>query len=166
MNYSKYYDLEKYLFGEVRENYFKRGYLTAKEFFCIVIWKANRAKTKIKKKLLSYGSIENVVKEISSQIFKTEDAREKLDLLLKNFTFGMPMASAILSVLYPDEFTVYDYRVRDQLGLSSVYSSQKYFEYFLPKVQTEAKNCGLSLRDMDRELWGKSFFQDLKELCA
>jgi len=30
------------------------------------------------------------------------------------------MASAILTVLYPDDFTVYDYRVIEQLGIKDI----------------------------------------------
>ena len=56
MDYLKYYSLEKYLFGDdkddgdVRKNFLKNGFLTPEEFFCIIIWKANRRKTKIKAK--------------------------------------------------------------------------------------------------------------------
>jgi len=166
MDFSKYYDLEKYIFGEVRDNFLKKGYLTAQEFFCIIIWKANRAKTKIRKKLSASGSVAGTVKKITEQIFEANNANDKLDVLLKKWRFGMPMASAILSVLYPNEFTVYDYRVRDQLNLKNIYSTKKYFEYFLPRVQKEAKERGKTLREMDKELWGKSFFQDLENLLS
>lgn len=164
MGYSKYYDLENYLFSEVCENFLKRGYLTAAEFFCIVIWKANRAKTKIKKKLTENGTVAEVVRKITEQIFEAKKADEKLNILLKKWDFGMPMATAILSVLFPSEFTVYDYRVRDQLGLKSIYSTKKYFDYFLPMVHKAAKEYNKTLRETDKELWGKSFFQDLERL--
>lgn len=166
MNYSKYYDLENYLFGEVRNNFLNRGYLTAQEFFCIIIWKANRAKTKIKNKLSASGPVAETIKKITEQIFKAQNANDKLDILLRNWRFGMPMASAILSVLYPSEFTVYDYRVRDQLSLKNIYSTKKYFGYFLPRVRVEATKYGMTLREMDKELWGKSFFQDLEKLVG
>ncbi len=42
--------------------------------------------------------------------------KEKLHFLMtgKN-RFMLPMATAILSVLYPDDFTIYDYRVCEEL---------------------------------------------------
>lgn len=164
INYKKYYDLENYVFNEVRKNFLKRKYLTAQEFFCIIIWKANRAKTKIKKKLSITNSISKNVKKITEQIFKANNANDKLDILLKKWNFGMPMATAILSALYPDKFTVYDYRVREQLKLKNIYSSKGYFSYFLPKIQAEARKNGVSLRETDKELWGKSFFEDLEKM--
>lgn len=166
MGFKKYYNLEEYIFDEVRQNFFKRGYLTASEFFCIIIWKANRAKTKIKDKLSKLGPVSRVVKKITEEIFKAENSYSKLNLLFKKWRFGMPMASAILSVLYPDKFTVYDYRVREQLGLKNIYSVKKYFEYFLPRIQKIAKESKTTLREVDKELWGKSFFQDLEKLIS
>ncbi len=52
MDYLKLYDLEKYLFDVVRSNFERDRRLSAFDFFCIIIWKANRAKSKIAKKLL------------------------------------------------------------------------------------------------------------------
>jgi len=74
------------------------------------------------------------------------------------------MATAILTVLYPEEFTVYDYRVRQQLGLSGVYNVKKYFNDFLPVVKKYAESRGETLRETDKELWGKSFYDDLQKL--
>src|SRR3989344_4900183 len=112
MDFIKYYFLEDYLFKEVRNNFQKRGYLTAEEFFCIVIWKSNRAKTKIKKKLLGFGDLTAQIKKMTSEIFNEADNRKKLKILFKEWRFSLPMATAILTVLYPDDFTIYDVRVR------------------------------------------------------
>jgi hypothetical protein len=54
-DYRKLYDLENYLFEEVSRHFSELGYLHAFDFFCIVIWKANRSKSKIAKRLLSRG---------------------------------------------------------------------------------------------------------------
>ena len=52
-NYSKYYDLNTYLFREVSKKYQEMGYIDAFDFFCIIIWKANRAKTNMLKKIIT-----------------------------------------------------------------------------------------------------------------
>ena len=52
MDYVRYYDLESYLFEDVRQQFQSEGSLSAFDFFSIVIWKANRAKSKIAKRLL------------------------------------------------------------------------------------------------------------------
>lgn len=164
MNCLKYYYLEDYLFEEVRNNFQKRGYLTPEEFFCIIIWKANRAKSKIKTKILRGGiNLEQSVKKLTNEISKASNCREKLEILLENWNFNLPMATAILTVLYPKDFTVYDVRVREQLSIKDFSGRknqiEKYFSEFLPMVKEKVK--GKNLRDKDRYLWGKSFYEDL-----
>ncbi len=166
MDYKKYYRLEDYLFDEVKKNFHERKYLFPEEFFCIVIWKSNRAKSKIKKKLLKSGNIKIVVKNITSQIFKAVGSQEKLKILLENWHFGLPMATAILTVLYPNDFTIYDVRVRDQLGHKEIYKTEPYFKKFLPAIKKIAKEKDFSLRNVDRYLWGKSFYKDLEKFLA
>ena len=166
MEYLKYYNLENYLFDEVRNNFLERGYLTPDEFFCIVIWKANRAKSRIKNRLLSKNTnLENAVKELTNDIFNKEGI-DKLNVLLSEWGFLLPMATAILTVLYPDQFSIYDIRVKSQLGIKDIYTAEKYFAEFLPQVKKFAKNNNLDLRDADRYLWGKSFYEDLKKLAS
>ena len=169
MNYLKYYYLENYLFDEVRSNFKKRGYLLPEEFFCIVIWKANRSKTLIKKRLLKQRSIlKEAVKELTSEIFKTSDNNKKLEIILNKWKFQLPMATAILTVLYPEEFTVYDVRVREQFNIKDFSGRKgqidKYFSEYLSKVKDFSRKQNLSIRDIDRHLWGKSFYEDLKKL--
>jgi hypothetical protein len=78
--------------------------------------------------------------------------------------FRLPTASAILTVLYPEEFTVYDARVCEVLGGfgglgDRKWSPEMWREYrrFVDAVRTNAEApAALSLRDRDRWLWGKS----------
>jgi len=49
----RYYDLEAYLFEDVHKRFKTEGSIGAFDFFSIVIWKANRAKSRIAKRLLS-----------------------------------------------------------------------------------------------------------------
>ena len=96
MDYLSYYNLEDYLLKEVRSNFQKKGYLTPEEFFCIVIWKANRAKSKIKNKILKKESnLNKCVKKLTGQIFKATNSRQKLQILLEDWKFNLPMATAI-----------------------------------------------------------------------
>lgn len=164
MDYSKFYQLDAYLFGEVTDKFRRDGFLSAEDFFCIVIWKANRAKTKIKKKLLETknGNLAATVEKLTKEIYAASTNERRLALLLKKWQFGLPMATAILTVLYPEDFSVYDYRVREQLHLKNITSVEKYFSAFLPAVK--AMDYQGSLRDKDKYMWGKSRYEDLKEL--
>ncbi|MCB0513401.1 MAG: hypothetical protein KDC60_03120 [Bacteroidetes bacterium] len=115
-HYIKYYDLENYILKEVRDNLNINGHLTAFNFFCIVIWKANRAKTKIAQRLLKYNpDINQSVKDLTAKIFSATDDRQKLKVLIDDYQFRLPMSSAILSLRYPDNFSVYDVRVCNTL---------------------------------------------------
>ncbi len=45
--YPDYYHLEKYLFNDVSGYYQKHKTISAFDFFCIIIWKANRSKPRL-----------------------------------------------------------------------------------------------------------------------
>lgn len=77
------------------------------------------------------------------------------------------MATAILTVLYPDEFTIYDYRLCEQLGgfhnlatLSRFEDVWHGYEALVNRIRAMTPD-GLSLRDRDRYLWGKSTHEQL-----
>ena len=56
MDHLRLYDLERYLFKAVNPTFQRDGRLTAFDFFCIVVWKANRAKSKVALRLLACDS--------------------------------------------------------------------------------------------------------------
>lgn len=171
MDYRKFTDLEKYLFENVNKNYHKNKYLNAFDFFCIIIWKANRAKTKIAKKILEIGknsSLEIIVKMLTSELYKKQFPKDKLKYLIEEWKFRLPISSAILTVFYPDIFTVYDIRVTEIINDFKNLNNLKRFEKiwnkyikFIEKVDSININ-NFILRDKDKYLWGKSFFNQLK----
>jgi hypothetical protein len=81
------------------------------------------------------------------------------------------MASAVLTVLYPDKFTIYDRRVCAVLGLKikdwSSFSEDCWREYEHYRQAVRDKTpLDLSLRDKDRFLWGKSLRQDAERAAT
>ncbi len=166
----QFYSLESYLFDTVHRRFAEQGYLAAFDFFCIVIWKANRAKTKVAKRLLgnTTRTLDEVVVELTKSIAAQGTPKDKMRLLMfGDIRFRLPMASAILTVLYPDDFTVYDYRVCETLGgfgnLTNITNIDKLWEGYSAFKSAVISNSppGLLLRDMDRYLWGKSFRDQL-----
>jgi hypothetical protein len=118
VNYRDYYDLETYLFSDVTSRFERNRRLDAFDFFCIVIWKANRAKSKVASRLLKKNGgndLEKAVADLTRKLAAAEDRKTRLQILISDWEFRLPMASAILTVLYPREFTVYDIRVCDLL---------------------------------------------------
>lgn len=171
----QFYTLESYLFNTVHRRFVEQGHLGAFDFFCIVIWKANRAKTKVAKRLLGTAqkTLDEVVAELTKAIAAQETPKDKMRLLMfGDIRFRLPMASAILTVLYPDEFTVYDYRVCDTLNgfrnLTNLTNIDKLWEGYSTFKSAVISNTppGLSLRERDRYLWGKSFRDQLKDDIA
>ena len=92
---------------------------------------------------------------------------------MTKWEFRLTTASAILSVLFPDTFTIYDVRVCRVVGNfgrlgQRRWSDETWREYqdFVEAVKA-ATPQGLSLRDCDRWLWGKDKQDTLRtELSA
>lgn len=168
-DYSKYHDLEGYLFGEVRQRFQRDKQLSAFDFFCIVIWKANRSKSKVARRLLACGhpDLDSAVRGLTRDVYRAADSKQRLAILIENWGFRLPMASAILTVLYPDDFTVYDVRVCEALGDFADAQDKKFaelwnrYEKYIERVRNEVPSK-MTLREKDRYLWGKSFESQLK----
>jgi len=164
-DYRRYYNLESYLFEEVGPRFRERGRLSAFDFFCIVVWKNNNAKSRIRTLLRSKGEardLNGVVEELTRELWKKPSAKEKMRYLMEDWRFRLPIASAILTVLEPDDFTVYDKRVADAVNASDlqglVWSDSLWNKYLEYREEVERQGPqGLSLREKGRWLWGKNF---------
>jgi hypothetical protein len=174
IDYRKFYDLENYLFEEVSKHFSELGCLKAFDFFCIVIWKANRSKSKIAKRLLSKGhpDLNTAVIALTKSLANAEGNKARMKILIEDWGFLLPMASAILTVLYPTSFTIYDFRVCEVLGgfhnlvnKTNFDSLWNGYESFIAAVNKVGPS-EYSLRDKDRWSWGKSFSQQLEKDIA
>ncbi len=160
--YLKYYFLENYLFTDVNKNFQKNGYLASEEFFAIVIWKSNRAKTNVRRGI---EKSKKTIREITSEVFRATTPEQKLNILTSIPSIGIPMASAILTVCYPDDFTVADYRAcaalknfGEEIIGNPTTRTATYFEY-LEKCKKLAHKYNFSLRNFDRILWAQDFYE-------
>ncbi len=90
-----------------------------------------------------------------------------MNVLIDHWGFMLPMASAILSVLWPDEFTIYDVRVCGELNAFAELGNLTKFENLwvgyckYRDAVRAAVPLPLSLRDKDRYLWGQSTIRQL-----
>lgn len=167
-DYRKFSDLERYLFREVGPHFRASGIIEPVDLFMIFIWKANRAKTKIRNKLKKQanGNFRKAVTQIARALFATKDRKERFAILTRDWQLPLPMASAVLTVLYPKDFTVYDRRVCGVLKLQYrnwLVSEECWMEYERYQ-EAVCRNTPprFSLRDRDRFLWGKSVREDAK----
>ena len=169
-----YDHLERYLLTEVSGHYREARQLTAFDFFCLVIWKANRSKSRVANRLLAQGftDLESAVPASTRALATAPHDKERMRILMDGWGLRLPMASAILTVLYPESFTVYDVRVCDVLRDFRTTQYRTNFEAlwdeylrFVAAVH-DAVSRDDALRDKDRWLWGKSFCQRLEEDLA
>jgi hypothetical protein len=83
---------------------------------------------------------------------------------------GLATATAILTVCYPDKFTIIDRRVLEILGLSPTkaegWSAERYFQEYVPRVKEQSAQWGCTLRDADRALWGLSVRDDVNRIIG
>jgi len=162
------YDIETYLFEQVGPRFRQEGTLEPFDFFAIVVWKSNRAKTKIMRGLDDAGKS---VQELMNEVAQAATPREKVEVLISVWGIGLAMASAILTVCDPKTFTVLDYRAWETLravsvqGLPQRYpaTSDEYLDY-CAVCKRLADGVGMCLRDLDRALWAKSWRDDLREM--
>jgi thermostable 8-oxoguanine DNA glycosylase len=169
-NDADFYDLDSYLFKKVTRKFEKEGTLNSFDFYAIVTWKANRAKTKVLLGLKTKGLSPN---ELMSRVHDISNNREKMQFLANIPGIGTPIASAILTVCYPERFTVIDYRAWETLlhfghvlAKTMPTDIDGYFDKYLPVCKSLANDMKLSLRDLDLVLWGRSQRISLEEIAA
>ncbi len=177
VDYRKFMNLENYLFKEVHNKFHQYHKLDAFDYFCIIIWKANRSKSKhaeklknlAKKNKIGSKDLEEICNKITKNIHTITTKEEKLRYLLDKWEMRLPTSSAILTVLYPTKFTIYDYRVCEILEDHKYLDRRKtesliggYFKEFIPAVKEKCKKYR-RLRDKDRYLWGMSFAKQLEK---
>src|ERR1019366_230493 len=116
IDYRDFYHDEEYLLG-VGERFRQTGEIEPADFYMILVWKANRAKNYHRNRLKDKaGTFQAAVSTIASQLFSSTNEKQQLEILLEKWGFALPTASAILTILYPTHFTIYDYRVCKEVG--------------------------------------------------
>ena len=177
--YLQYYWLEKeYLEKEVYDHFDEKGFLTAIQFFTIIRWKApglgaEPIRLGLKRQ---NSSLDVAVRDLTERISRASTKEDRLAILLEQDGFQLAMASAVLTILYPDDFSVYDWRVRSQLKHPRISGRifpdityapnriRRYFDEYVKQVKDSEPK--LLLRDCDRALWAKSWLESLHKLIS
>jgi hypothetical protein len=114
----------------------------------IVCWKSPRRAALID---------DNTDAEIAKALRFAADIRtsEKLavEILDGLHGVGVPVASAILTVIHPTKYTVIDFRALESLGVSKWDGSVNYYLSYLRACSELAIKHDVSLRTLDRALW-------------
>jgi hypothetical protein len=172
--FEKLYFEEAHLFDVVGPHFRETGRLTAYDLFFIVRWKSNRALGKMIARVRRLGDPdpEKAVAKLAGDLFRAKDAHARFRILSTEWGMRLPMASAILTVLYPEEFTVYDVNVCKEIGCFRELANRQDVEsrwsgYLKFKAEVERRAPpNLSLRDKDRYLWAQSRHKRLVQAIA
>jgi hypothetical protein len=117
----------------------------------IVAWKSDRRLALIK---------ENSDSEIADALrlaLCAKEPRSALAVLTGLRGVGTPMASAILTAIDQEKYTVIDFRALEALGVADGDTGLEfYLRHYLPECKRLASEAGVSLRMLDRALWAWS----------
>jgi hypothetical protein len=80
--------------------------------------------------------------------------RSAIDVLDRLHGVGIPIASAILTTMFPERYTIIDFRALESLGIvRAPTDSVDYYLSYLAKCRELARKHKVSLRTLDRALW-------------
>lgn len=174
LDYRQFADDERYLFSVVGKRFATQGWLDAFDVMSIARWKAERARLHVARRLVSKGAktVDAGARALTTALRAASSDHERFRVVIGDWGFRLPMGSAILTVCFPTAFSVYDVRVCSQLGefeklgnIGDVDAAWTGYQSFLRAVHN-ASPAGLTLRECDLWLWGRSRHEDLTTLLA
>jgi len=173
VNYIEFYDDEKLLFEKVGPEFLRGIDPSAMQFETLLGWKSERPGDAHWMRLMNIcgGTMEDAVAAICADIRSAEDHKGRLKVLIRKWQFALPTAVTILTVFYPEFFTMYDVRTRHQTGTENwsgrTFTPALWEHYceFKDKIVALAPP-GLSLRDADRYVMGKDTYEAREKKLA
>lgn len=125
----------------------RRGDFSPSNLTPIIRWKSPRPKSRIE------SNPEHDVRDALRMAVAASTDRAAVAVLCGLRGVDIPVASAILTAVFPDRFTVIDFRALATLGVEKpAHTMEEYLQY-LAYCRCTAADCGLPLRDFDRALW-------------
>lgn len=149
--YIELYDTEKYLFSIIGPNVKKNGFLSFEDFYQICMWKSVRPKKR-------YIANKEKIKEISKRAFSEKDETKRIKILCELDGVGIPTASAILTIIYPEKYAVIDIRCLEALNnilkidINKNVSIKTWIKY-LEIMRKLAKENEVTPRELDMALF-------------
>jgi hypothetical protein len=138
---------------KIREGDYSRPNLEA-----LVGWKSSR-----RLGLIAENSDSEIADALHLAVCAKEP-RSAFSVLIGLRGVATPMASAILTAIDQEKYTVIDYRAVEALGVPEVdyYNLNFYLLSYFPECKRLASEAGVNLRTLDRALWYWSWDKDQK----
>ena len=125
-----------------------RGECTLEHLQTIFRWKTkDRGRTR----LLRNSDIE--INDALNLAVDAETPRAAIAVLIGLCGVGIPVASAIMTAVYPDRYTIIDFRALHSLSVHSYNCTVDFYLDYLRFCQSLSIEWHMSLRNLDRALW-------------
>jgi hypothetical protein len=170
------YDPEHRVFPRLGK---RGGKLSERDVLLILKWKLGRI-TGANKDTIKVGNLEKINRAIlmAGTAKNLETEIEALKCLIAVHGIGLATASAILTVCYPNRYTIIDFRVLETLELfpsglnaerrndysTGDWTEESYVKEFLPRVRKVSEQWDRGLRETDQALWGMSVNKRIKAI--
>lgn len=142
--------------------------LTPRDVLLILKWKLGRIRD-IHSQTVNERNMDCINQAVRDAA-KPENKIVALKTLASLPGIRLATATAILTVCYPNDFTIIDRRVLEQLRLCPAttdrWTVEEYFERFLPAVRECAMGWNCTLRNADRALWGLSVSKQMADIIC
>ena len=127
----------------------RNGDYTRSNLEIIIGWKSER-----RKGLIADNSDSEVADALRLALSATEP-RSAFAVLIGLRGVAVPMASAILTAIDQDKYTISDYRAMDALGIPDAdYTNLNFcLRQYFPECKRLAAEAGVRLRTLDKALW-------------
>jgi thermostable 8-oxoguanine DNA glycosylase len=161
------YDLEQRVFPAIAKRIEAGEELDNRDVLQILKWKLGRV-TNANAKTVSAENL-NQINEAIKVAKKPECGAEALEALDRIPGIGLATATAILTICYPEKFTILDWRALEMLQEATRVSADDwtastYMKEYLPRVREQQALWACTLRDADRALWGLSVRKRITEV--
>ena len=148
--YLNAYDIERFVYS-LGKKISKRGYYTKSEFRTVCLWKSRRPK-----KLYEKNS-STEIKQIFQKALDMKDEKSRIDKISELKGVSIPTASALLSVMAPNEYPIIDIRCIESLKKMdlikwSTITSNSWVKY-LTLMRELALELNVSPRKLDKALF-------------
>lgn len=154
-------DLERYLLSEVTGNVAAKGCMEPQEVLLVASWKSDRSLPCIAMNERVQGTLATKTKDTFADGLTTTDRVRRLCAI---HGVGVGVASALLTVFRPEEFSVADWRALQTLKSHDDSAAQvgfadhadawwyRHYDLYVEGCNAIARRAGVSLRDLDRSL--------------
>ncbi len=128
-----------------------RGYYTRAEFIEVCAWKTPRSRPRVA------ANSRHMIHTRTGRALAAGDESERIGHLLELHGVGVPTASTLLYVAFPDDYPILDVRALESLGVKprSQYPVSFWLDY-LDACRELARRHRVGIRTLDKALWQHS----------